>query len=59
MLLEQFAIVDEGDTYINDLNPVPIMGGPGKPPNSGAGADKKADTSNDDSSDLRSREEEQ
>ena len=59
MLLEQFAIVDDGNTYINDLNPVPMMGGPGKPPNSGASADKKADTSNDDSSDRRSREEAQ
>ena len=59
MLLEQFAIVDEGNTYINDLNPVPMMGGPGKPPNSGDGPNKKADTRNDDSSDRRSREEEQ
>ena len=59
MLLEQFAIVDEGNTYINDLNPVPMMGGPGKPPLSGDGPNKKADTSNDDSSDRRRREEEQ
>ena len=59
MLLEQFAIVDEGNTYINDLNPVPMMGGPGKPPLSGDGPNKKADPSNDDSSDRRRREEEQ
>ena len=59
MLLEQFAIVDDGDTYINDLNPVPMMGGPGRPAGSGGNANKKADTSKDDSSDRRSREEAQ
>ena len=59
MLLEQFAIVDDGDTYINDLTPEPMMGGPGRPAGSGGDANKKADTSKDDSSDRRSREEAQ
>ena len=56
-LLEEFAIIDSGNTYSEDLA-VPVTPF-GRPPGGGGSADSKADTSNDDSSDLRSREEEQ
>ena len=56
-LLEEFSIIDSGETYQEDLGPAitPF----GRPPASGGSPDSKVDTSNDDSSDLRSREEEQ
>lgn len=54
-LMEKLSLVDQGTTYFNDVSmPMgPAGGGFGK------SADEKADSSNDDSSDLRSREEEQ
>ena len=54
-LMEKLSLVDEGNTYFNDVSMPMGQGGM----NFGKGADKKADTSNDDSSDLRTREEEQ
>ena len=61
-LLEEFAIVDKGDNYYKDVampKMNPFGNSVGRPSGGGESADKKADTSNDDSSDLRSREEEQ
>jgi len=54
-ILEEFSIIDIGKTFAADLTPVvaPV----GKPSGSGDGPDFKTD-SNDDSSDLRGREEE-
>ena len=57
-LLEEFSVIDDGTTFINDLKPEPAIG-PGRPSLSGAGPNAKADSSNDDSSDRRGREEEQ
>jgi len=54
-LMEKLSLVDEGNTYFNDVSMPMGQGGM----NFGKGADKKADTSNDDSSDLRTREEAQ
>ena len=56
-LLEQMSITDEGTTYYNDVSMKNIGGEGGSP--FGKGANFKSDTSNDDSSDKRSREEEQ
>jgi len=56
-LLEEFAIIDSGETYLEDLNPIPPP--MGRPSLGGGGPDSKASSSNDDSSDLRGREEEQ
>jgi len=56
-LLEQMSIIDEGNTYYNDVSMKNIGGEGGSP--FGKGANFKSDTNNDDSSDKRSREEEQ
>lgn len=56
-LLEEFSIIDSGNTYSEDLGI--SMTSFGRPPGGGGSPDSKADTSNDDSSDLRSREEKQ
>ena len=55
-LLEEFAIIDDGTTYLEDLGPV--MSPVGRPGLSGGSANSKTE-SNDDSADKRSREEEQ
>jgi hypothetical protein len=49
------SIIDDGTTYYNDISMVNIGGEGGF----GKGANFKSDTSNDDSSDKRTREEEQ
>ena len=54
-LLEHMSIIDDGTTYYNDISMVNIGGEGGF----GKGANFKSDTSNDDSSDKRTREEEQ
>ena len=56
-LLEQMSITDEGTTYYNDVSMTNIGGEGGSP--FGKGANFKSDSSNDDSSDKRNREEEQ
>ena len=56
-LLEQMSIIDEGNTYYNDVSMKNIGGEGGSP--FGKGANFKSDTNNDDSSDKRTREEEQ
>tara|TARA_R100000458_G_C8258887_1_gene234613 strand:+ start:20 stop:1468 length:1449 start_codon:yes stop_codon:yes gene_type:complete len=55
-LLEEFAIIDDGTTYLEDLGPA--LSPVGRPGLSGGSPDSKTEN-NDDSSDQRSREEEQ
>jgi len=55
-LLEEFAIIDDGDTYLEDLGPA--MSPVGRPGMSGGPLNSKT-SNNDDSADKRSREEEQ
>ncbi len=51
-LLEQMSIIDDGQTYFKDVSMVNVGGEGGI----GRSANSKADTSNDDSSDMRRRE---
>jgi len=53
-LLEQMSIIDDGQTYFKDVSMVNVGGEGGI----GRSANSKADTSNDDSSDMRRREDE-